>query len=201
MSSSATTPEEAPAEPAPAAPLRRPRLGFLVLGLVLAGALAVGLFTTVGSSTTGGRPAVGQPAPTFALPRLGGGPEVGIPADGGAAGHPAVVLFYASDCVPCQSEIPALAALYRHQQREGRPPAALVGVAAADPAPAAFARSSGVTFPVGLDTHLTVTNGAYAFTALPEEVFVTGAGTIADVHYGALSASALVAGERRYLGV
>ncbi len=209
MSSSDTTPDPAPAAPEDGGPvggasasLRRPRWRFLVLGLVLAAALGIGLFTTVGANVTSGRPNAGGPAPGFSLPRLGGGPAVGIPADGGAHGRPAVVLFYASDCVPCQTEIPKLAATYRHQRAAGGRGAtvAVIGVAAADPAPASFARKSGITFPVGLDPSLAVTGGTYAFTEIPESVFVTGDGTIAAIHYGALTSAELLAGERRYFG-
>lgn len=200
MSSSGTTPEGAPTEAPPPARgfdtgLRRPRARFLVIGLVVAAALGVGLFTSYGSNATAGRPGVGDAAPTFSLPALSGHGRVGIPADGGGQGRPAVVLFYASDCVPCQKEIPALAAAYRHQT-SGR--VAIIGVAAADPAPRAFARASHITFPVGLDTDLGVTEGAYYFSALPEAVFVTGSGTIAAIHYGALSTAQLAAGERKY---
>jgi thiol-disulfide isomerase/thioredoxin len=168
----------------------------LVLGLVLAALLGVGLFTTVGGGHAPGRPNPGDAAPAFSLPRLGGGRPVGIPTDGGAAGHPVVVLFYASDCVPCQGEIPKLATVYRAQEARGTPAVSLIGVAAADPAPAAFARRSGVTFPVGLDDNLDVTQGKYDFSEIPEAVFVNGQGTIVDIHYGALTPAELAVGER-----
>jgi thiol-disulfide isomerase/thioredoxin len=175
---------------------RRPRLVFLVVGVVLAAGLAVGLFTTAGSSPSSGRPGAGSAAPTFSLPRLGGGAAVGIPADGANGTRPAVLLFYASDCVPCHAEIPALARAYRAQPRH---PVAVVGVAAADPSPAAFARASGVSFPVGLDDKLDVTEGRYAFTAIPEAVFVKADGSIDAIHYGAITPAQLAAGERRLL--
>jgi peroxiredoxin len=175
---------------------RRPRLMFLVVGVVLAAGLAVGLFTTAGSSPSSGRPGVGSAAPTFSLPRLGGGAPVGIPADGANGTRPAVVVFYASDCVPCHAEIPALARAYRAQHRH---PVALIGVAAGDPSPAAFARASGVTFPVGLDDDVSVTQGRYAFNAIPEAVFVKADGTIDAIRYGAITPAQLAAGEHRLL--
>lgn len=168
---------------------------FALLGLVLATALGIGLFTTIGSGTTQGRPVIGEAAPTFSLPRLGGGAPVGIPSDGGGGGKPAVLLFYASDCTPCRAEIPAVAAFYRHQRSKS---VALIGVAAADPDPVGFARSSGITFPVGLDNSLDVTEGKYYFTALPEAVFVNRNGTIAGIHYGAITPVEL-AGEEAHL--
>ena len=188
-----------PADTTPGAPpattdRRRPRLVFLLIGLGLAAVLAIGLFTTAGSNPSTGRPTVGASAPTFSLPRLGGGAPVGIPADGANERRAAVVLFYASNCVPCRTEIPALARAYRARHD---PKVALIGVAAADPAPAAFARASGVTFPVGLDNTFDVTEGKYDFTAIPEAVFVTASGTIDAIHYGAITPAQLAAGERR----
>jgi peroxiredoxin len=173
---------------------RRPRLVFLFIGVGLAVALAAGLFTTTGSNPNSGRPVVGAAAPTFSLPRLGGGARVGIPADGANGRRAAVLIFYASDCIPCRTEMPALAAAYRAQRR---PKVALIGVAANDPSPAAFATSSGITFPVGLDNSFNVTEGQYDFTAIPEAVFVTASGTIDDIHYGAITPAQLAAGERR----
>jgi peroxiredoxin len=192
-------PEDEVTEPhgAPPPP-RRPRLSFLVLGIVLAAVLAVGLFTSLGSSSkpNASRAATGHPAPSFSLPRLGGGPDVGIPTDGGAAGKPAVLLFYASNCVPCQTEIPELAAIYRIRSNNK---VAVIGVAAGDPNPKAFAKASGVTFPVGLDNSLDVTEGRYAFTGLPEAVFVKGDGTIAHIDYGAITPAQLLRGEQALL--
>jgi peroxiredoxin len=167
-----------------------------VIGLVLAAALAIGLFTTLGSNSTTGGASTGHPAPDFSLPRLGGGAPVGIPDSGGSSGHPAVLLFYASDCTPCRTEIPQVAAFYRHQHD---PAVSLIGVAAGDPNPTAFAKASGVTFPVALDSSLSVTESTYAFTGLPEAVFVKGDGTIKSIHYGAVTPAELLAGERALL--
>lgn len=179
---------------APTPARRGPRLAFLVIGLALAAALAIGLFTTTGSSLSSGRPGVGSAAPTFSLPRLGGGAAVGLPADGANGRQPAVLLFYASNCPPCRAEMPALARVYRAQHRHR---VALIGVAASDPAPEPFAKASGITFPVGLDNSFDVTEGKYDFTAIPEAVFVTASGTIEAIRYGAITPAQLAAGERR----
>lgn len=182
---------------------RRPRPVFLLVGVVLAVALGVGLFTGVGTHSSPGRPQAGGAAPSFSLPRLGGGAQVGVPEDGGGNGRPAVVLFFASWCGPCQKEVPALAATYHRQQVDHSRLAgvALIGVDGDDATSAAlhFVHTAGVTFPIGADRRYAVTEGLFYFTGLPESVFVNADGTIADIHYGALSASQLVQWEQRLL--
>jgi len=208
-SSSPTSP--APEQPAghgpapasgPSATARRPRPIFLLVGIVLAAALGIGLFTSFGSSPTTGQLEVGGPAPHFSLPALSGAGRVGLPADGGGSGHPAVVLFFASWCTACHAELPALARAYRQQQSSHSRLAgvALIGVDTADPQPnaTAFVKSSGVTFPVAADTQYAVID-RYDFVGDPDAVFVNADGTIAGVKQGALSAASLVSWEHRLL--
>lgn len=170
---------------------------------MLAVALGIGLFTGVGTGKghSGGPPQAGGQVPTFSLPNLGGGAPVGVPADGGGSGRPAVVLFFASWCGPCQKEVPLLAATYHQQQATKSPLAkvALIGVAGSDPTATAlrFVHRSGVTFPVGADKTFAVTEGLFYFKNLPESVFVNGDGVIAAIHLGALSKSELIQWEKR----
>ena len=223
-----TSPDPAPTSPDPAPagrPARRPRPIFLLVGIALALALALALFAglgtrgggtgtgtgtgmATGTSTAlanGGtvRPPTGSKVPTFSLPRLGGGGKVGVPADGGGGGRPAILLFFASWCPSCQKEIPALARTYRLQQLGHSRLAAvsLIGVDGNDPTANAlnFVHNSGVTFPVGADSVYAVTQGKFAIANLPESVFVEGNGTVVNVHYGALSPKSLVSWEKKLL--
>lgn len=166
------------------------------MGLALAVGLGIGLFSSLGTPATPA-PAVGRAAPGFTLGRLGGGPRIGVPADGGGDGKPVVLVFFASWCTPCQSEIPNIAAVYRHQRAGSRVP--IIGVDGNDPTAdaLAFVRRSGVTFPVAADPQYSVTNGLYDFIGDPDTVFVDGDGTIAHIVRGPVTAAELVAWERR----
>jgi thiol-disulfide isomerase/thioredoxin len=183
---------------------RRARPVFLVVGIVLAVALGIGLFTGVGTGKSGGRPMAGDPVPSFSLAQVGGGASVGVPSDGGGNGRPAILLFFASWCQPCQAEVPAIAATYhREQVRHSRlaTTVALIGVVGNDPTATAlqFMRQSGVTFPSGADKNYTVTLRLFEFTGLPETVFVSATGTIAEVNYGAISTATFVRWQHRLL--
>lgn len=169
---------------------------FLVVGVVLATGLGIGLFTSLGVPRAA-VPAVGAAAPTFSLSLLEGRGSAGTPADGGGSGKPAVLLFFASWCTPCQSEVPAIADVYRGQPGSSRVP--VIGVDGQDPRnkALAFVHRSGVTFPVAVDPDYQVTEGLYDFTGDPDAVFINGNGTIAHIVHGPITASQLLAWERR----
>lgn len=182
-------------------PWRR-RLVFLGIGAAIAVVLGVGLFTQVGSSkASAGVPRAGDPVPAFSLPALLGGRSVGVPADGGGKGHPAILLFYASWCTECHTEMPALSAIVAHEQATKSPLAAVrtIGIDGLDPHAdaVAYVRRIGATFPIGADTDDAVVSGKFGFTGLPESVFVNGHGTIQAIHYGPLSTSAFLSWQKR----
>jgi cytochrome c biogenesis protein CcmG/thiol:disulfide interchange protein DsbE len=189
MSSSAST-EPASPEPDSGPGGQRPnrtrrRLLSLGIGLVLAGGLWLGLtaFTVA---------PVKKEAP-FSLPRLGSGPRVTVPLVGEGAHEPVVLTFFASWCGPCHSELPKLAAVAREASASHKS-VRFIGIDDND-APAsglAFARKSGVTFPVGRDA-LSRVAPSFGVQWNPSTVFIDGDGVIAKTVRGPVTAAVLKA--------
>lgn len=190
----------------------KPRKSFILLGSVLAIALAIGLFTSFGIKSKSVIPQVGGQVPTFSLPRINGtgtgttgsGSEtVGIPEDGGANSKPVILLFFGNWCTICHSELPPLAAAIHKQQKSKSPFSNLnvIGIDSLDLPTVArsFIASSGVTFPVGLDSQAGVTNGIFYFTGDPYAVFVRGDGTIMAIERGPMSPSKFISLEHQLL--
>ena len=105
--------------------------------------------------------------------------------------HAAVLIFFASWCGPCQSEMPKVATYLSHHN-EGS--LRIIGIDANDERSAAktFVRKSGVTFPVAFDANGVVTAGTFRFLTLPETAFVTAKGIVNQVYFGAIPKDTLV---------
>ena len=99
----------------------------------------------------------------------------------GAAGHPALVVFWASWCGPCETEAPALERFSRSPSGHGR----MVGVDWSDALAGArsFIRRYGWTFPNLRDAEGTVGN-QYRLTSLPTTFVLDGGGRIHAVLHG-----------------
>ncbi|HUX04670.1 MAG TPA: TlpA disulfide reductase family protein [Acidimicrobiales bacterium] len=110
-----------------------------------------------------------------------------------SAGHPAVLIFFASYCGPCQSEMPKVAAYLRAHNEL---PVKVMGVDASDQRGAAqsFIAKNGVTFPVGFDPNDSITSGIFKFETIPETVFVSARGTVTKVYFGAIPTAQLAKG-------
>jgi cytochrome c biogenesis protein CcmG/thiol:disulfide interchange protein DsbE len=154
------------------------------IAVFVAAIIAVSLLTS--SSSASGPPA--PPAPAFTVAALGGSGTVSLSQ---YQGKPVIVNFWASWCVPCQSETPLLATWYK--QEHGR--IALVGLDENDTTAKAlaFAHSKGVTYRLGSDP-LTTVAGPYGVDALPQTFFLNANHRIVEHVLGAITKADLAQG-------
>ena len=157
----------------------------------LVGALVLGLVLTVGA---GGAPP--ERLAAFSLPRLGpsgasGADPVQYPVAGTGAGRPVVLVFFASWCVLCRTDLPVVARVAAAERRSGNA-AAFIGIDGNDPAAAgwAFARATGVRFPIASDQTEQVAR-QIGLTGLPDTVVVDAAGRVVQRLSGVVDAAQL----------
>ncbi|HEX6419588.1 MAG TPA: TlpA disulfide reductase family protein [Acidimicrobiales bacterium] len=180
---------------------RRLPLPAIVLATALALAAALGVAALVDGGG-GERPAAGRSgtdgyelSPAGELP--GSVAEVRLAAlDGGedrALGEllgtkPVVVNFFASWCVPCVDEMPAIEAVHRSVGDR----VTFVGMANRDTAAQALAtvEATGVTYPTYDDPDASALT-YFGGLAMPTTVFIDAAGEVVDVHSGALTEAEL----------
>lgn len=129
-------------------------------------------------------PPVGSPAPAFTLPRLGGPGSVSLAS---LRGHPVVLNFWASWCIPCKSEAPVLERDWRRYQGRG---VRFVGIDYHDfPTDAeTFVGAHGLTFPMLADGSGNVT-GSYGISQVPETYVLSAGGKIVAHLAGPINSS------------
>jgi thiol-disulfide isomerase/thioredoxin len=130
--------------------------------------------------------AAGSQAPSFVLPRLGGGEPVSLAS---TRGMPTIVNFFASWCRNCQAELSAFGAL--SGQMAGR--VAIVGVDsndANDSAAESLLAKAKATYPVGIDGNARVAT-SYLLNALPVTYYLDAAGRVVHVAFGAQTLATL----------
>jgi cytochrome c biogenesis protein CcmG/thiol:disulfide interchange protein DsbE len=128
----------------------------------------------------------GTVAPSFSLPRLGGGTPVTLAS---FRGSPVMVNFFASWCPDCRSELAAIGSVA--SQNNGV--MAVIGVDSNDGNGAAAAKlltAAHASYPVGVDTSAKVAS-AYLLTALPVTYFVNAKGRIVGSALGPQSVTSL----------
>jgi peroxiredoxin len=91
--------------------------------------------------------------------------------------------FWATWCPPCKEEMPSMERLYRRYSDRGFAIVAVSIDSGGAPPVAAFVKRFGLTFPVGLDSKMTVAN-QYTVRALPSTFLIDRSGTIAAFAMG-----------------
>ena len=166
-------------------------VGILVITVGLAIMLARRLQPSASTSAL-----VGQRAPAFVLDRLAG--ASGSVSLASFAGRPGVINFWASWCVPCRTEMPALEAV--HEALGGQ--VAFVGIDHQDDHTAAveFIDYTGVTYESGFDPQGIVA-AAYGLYGLPTTVLVSADGIVVAALTGAVTEDRLLALIHDRLGI
>ena len=157
----------------------RHKLISALIAVCVAGSLiGIGL---AGSGSGRSAKAADPVAPSFRLAALGHSGQVSLSA---YAGQPLIVNFFASWCGPCQQETPLLARFYRDEHGK----VAVVGLDENDVMSNAlsFARSKGVSYPIGWDPGLTAAS-AYGVGGLPQTFFLDAKHRIVDRVFGAVT--------------
>jgi cytochrome c biogenesis protein CcmG/thiol:disulfide interchange protein DsbE len=147
--------------------------GTAVLVVVVAVALWQGLSKPAATTTSPLVGRTGKPAPPFTLSSLAqGARELSLSS---FRGHPLVVNFWASWCIPCRTETPLLEQAYRNEGDRVQ----FLGIDSNDTTGAArsFVRQVGVTYPVVVDGSGGVAIN-YDLFGLPTTIFVSSSGTI-----------------------
>lgn len=146
---------------------------------VLAWSVVVAVVTVLAVvGLAGSKGEVGRPAPALPTDRLSGAPVTLA----SLRGHPALVVFWASWCTPCEQEAPAFERFAR--SLHGR--AVVVGVNWSDPSLAGakgFIRRFGWTFPNLRDPDET-SGQKFGVINLPTTYAIDGSGRIRDTLHG-----------------
>jgi cytochrome c biogenesis protein CcmG, thiol:disulfide interchange protein DsbE len=178
-------------------PVFRSALAARVLGLLLAAAIIAG--AVIALHGRGSQPATslgaldrkspvsGQPAPDFSLGYLDGG-SVRL---SGLRGQVVLVNFWATWCIPCRQEMPAIAQVYAEQRGQGFTVLEVNEQETPADVETFVAQIAPTTPPVVLDGAGSVMR-QYRFKGLPDSVVVDPQGTVRSISYGPLTRAALL---------
>jgi thiol-disulfide isomerase/thioredoxin len=161
----------------------------LGLGISAAAILIAIVSFLTGGSTLPTNALDGTHLRALTLPGLASG-EVHAPW---ATGHPTVVVFFASWCAPCTTELPRVDAWLAHHDL-GR--IRVMGIDTNDEVGSGeiMAEDDHVTYPVGFDAQGLVMTGTFGFSGPPDTVFVSSSGVVTNVIIGSITNSELAQG-------
>ena len=132
---------------------------------------------------------VGKPAAAFSLQKLDGSGTLTLaPADGRVV----VLNFFASWCIPCKEENPALVRVYERYRASD---VVFLGVLYQDARDSGltYVKDNGVTWPTASDDDGRVAF-SYGVFGIPETYFIGADGVIAGRHIGPIDETTLVNG-------
>lgn len=130
---------------------------------------------------------VGKPAAAFTVPSLDGAAALKLDD---TKGKVTIVNFFASWCVPCKEENPALVRVYERYRASD---VVFIGVLYQDSRESGlkYVHDNGVTWPTGSDDDGHVAF-AYGVFGIPETYFIGADGVIAGRHIGPIDEPTLV---------
>lgn len=142
-----------------------------------------------------GGPLVGRKAPDFSLP--GVLPNSTPVTLSHYLGHPVVLNFFASWCVPCKTELPEFASLSKSDVGKVQ----FIGVDENDTIGpgSALIKATGVTYPTGFDGGAKLVQ-PYHIIGLPTTLFINSKGVVVEDIAGQISLSTLKQGVSRLVG-
>lgn len=151
---------------------------YILIGIVAVLVSTWIYLTRVPMSAASIAPLVGSRAPEFSIAALGGQPV----SLSDLRGRVILINFWATWCVPCRAEMPALQAAYEEHSARGLVVLAINEKEDADSV-AQFADEVHLTFPILLDLDGTLAN-RYQARALPTSFFIDREGMIQAVSFG-----------------
>jgi peroxiredoxin len=163
---------------------------FSVLILIAGAAWTWASRAPAGSTTGGGIPAPRQGflAPDFTLHT----PDGEMVSLSGLRGRPLLINLWASWCLPCRAEMPAIQRVYDEYRDQGFTVLAINATNQDSVSEAvSFVQSNSLTFPILLDEDGSVSQ-QYSLRALPTSFFVDSEGVIREVVVGGPMSEALL---------
>ncbi len=158
------------------------------IGALLAALVAAGLFTACADEVAAPTPTPRPVAPVFSLPLLSSDREISLAS---LVGKVVIIDFWATWCLPCEFQVPALNAFYEAHRTDSD--VALFGISIDLDGPEVVAQwvaENGVRYPILLAGGYDLAR-EFGADEFPTVVIIRGDGTIDSRHTGLIQLSEL----------